>query len=227
MQVAFVFLNFNGEGYAVNPFGGDNKVYTAKAKALATTMATAWVNFVNHLDPNGKKGLGLPGGSTWPKYDTGAGGGVGQNVIWDLAGGALLAVDEQTRPLFAEYVKDVSFSADGRSLFTSGEDSFIRMWDLATGVETARFAGGVAGAPAFAVLAGRGAVAGIDGRGVLRVWSAPWRGPDVFSFACDAMPKEAPAPQEDRSGVCGDDYAPPSPWWTTPGRTAPAPPEAR
>lgn len=89
MQVAFVFLNFNGEGYAVNPFGGDNKVYTAKAKALATTMATAWVNFVNHLDPNGKKGLGLPGGSTWPKYDTGAGGGVGQNVIWDLAGGAI------------------------------------------------------------------------------------------------------------------------------------------
>ncbi|GJN68626.1 hypothetical protein PLIIFM63780_001190 [Purpureocillium lilacinum] len=88
-EVAFVFLNFNGEGYAVNPFGGDNKVYTAKAKALATTMATAWVNFVNHLDPNGKKGLGLPGGSTWPKYDTGAGGGVGQNVIWDLAGGAI------------------------------------------------------------------------------------------------------------------------------------------
>ncbi|UNI14564.1 hypothetical protein JDV02_001181 [Purpureocillium takamizusanense] len=110
-EVAFVFLNFNGDGYAVNPFGGDNKVYTAKAKALATTMATAWVNFFHHLDPNGVTGLALNDASAWPKYDTGAGGGVGQDVVWELEGGAIEIDDWRAAGL--EWMMDHALSVFG------------------------------------------------------------------------------------------------------------------
>ncbi|KYK54974.1 carboxylesterase family protein [Drechmeria coniospora] len=85
-EVAFVFRNWNADGYDVNPFGGDDTEYTAKAKALSTTMATAWINFVNHLDPNGKDGLGLANNDVWPKYDRLTGSGVGNNIVWDVNG---------------------------------------------------------------------------------------------------------------------------------------------
>jgi carboxylesterase type B len=79
-EVAFVFDNIRGDGYAENPFAND----TAGAlTALAKTMSTAWVNFVTGQDPNGPKGLGLPGVEEgWPVYNTSAGGGVGQNIVW-------------------------------------------------------------------------------------------------------------------------------------------------
>ncbi|AEO67420.1 uncharacterized protein THITE_125668 [Thermothielavioides terrestris NRRL 8126] len=64
-EVAFVFDNTRGEGYAQNPFANNTRVLTA----LAKTMSTAW-------------GLGLPGGATWPPYNASAGGGVGQNLVW-------------------------------------------------------------------------------------------------------------------------------------------------
>lgn len=54
--------------------------YIAQAKEVATAMATAWINFVTSLDPNGKNGL--PGGTVWPAYN--ASGDAGQDLIWDL-----------------------------------------------------------------------------------------------------------------------------------------------
>lgn len=146
--------------------------------------------------------------------------------IWNLQGEELLRVDEQTRPLFAEYVKDVGFSKDGRSLFTSGEDNAIRRWDIETGVETARFEGAISGAPALAVLGDLNAVAGLDGQGALRIWEAPDHMASVFELACRRIPLQLPAPDEDETGLCNADYAPPRPWWTTPGRGEPAAPGA-
>ncbi|KAM4061818.1 carboxylesterase family protein [Hirsutella rhossiliensis] len=93
-EVAFVFHNWNGEGYSpANPFGGNDAVYTAKATALSTNMSTAWINFINELDPNGKEDIGLPKNETWPKYDRTAGGGVGRNIVWDLDG-AFVEMDD-------------------------------------------------------------------------------------------------------------------------------------
>lgn len=77
-EVAFVFDNIRGDGYAANPFANNTQVLVA----LAKTMSTAWINFITGQDPNGHKGLGLPGGATWPAYNTTVGGGVGQNIVW-------------------------------------------------------------------------------------------------------------------------------------------------
>lgn len=76
-EVAFVFDNVRGDGYAVNPFANASAAYLA----LAKTMSNAWINFVVGGDPNGG-GLGLPGGATWPVYNTSVGGGVGQNIVF-------------------------------------------------------------------------------------------------------------------------------------------------
>jgi carboxylesterase type B len=75
-----VFLNFGGDGYEVNPFGGDDEEYTAQAKEVSRAMGTAWINFVTSLDPNGKSGL--PNGTIWPGYSSL--GGVGKGLVLDL-----------------------------------------------------------------------------------------------------------------------------------------------
>ena len=76
-------MNFDGNGYAANPFGGDDERYIAKAKAVSTAMGSAWINFVTSLDPNGD-GEELEYGVVWPRYD--ASKDVDQNVVWDLKG---------------------------------------------------------------------------------------------------------------------------------------------
>jgi carboxylesterase type B len=81
-EVAFVFDNINGDGYSVNPFANKSAAYPA----LAKTMSNAWVNFVTTLNPNGAAGLSLPGGATWPVYNTTAGGGVGEEIVWSTDG---------------------------------------------------------------------------------------------------------------------------------------------
>jgi carboxylesterase type B len=85
-EVAFVFDNTRGDGYAKNPFGNDNNTETLTA--LAKTMSTAWVNFVTSQDPNGPEGLGLalPGGGAWPVYNASVGGGVGESLVWTNKG---------------------------------------------------------------------------------------------------------------------------------------------
>jgi carboxylesterase type B len=83
-EVAFVFSNFDGLGYDVNPIGDD-----ADLRAVSKTMSTAWINFIVGLDPNGDKagsGLSLKGDASWPVYDSSLGGGVGQNVVLSKSG---------------------------------------------------------------------------------------------------------------------------------------------
>lgn len=81
-EVAFVFDNTLGTGYATNPFANT----TAAFPALAKTMSTAWVNFVVGLDPNGAQGLGISDVDAWPVYNASEGGGVGKNIVFDVNG---------------------------------------------------------------------------------------------------------------------------------------------
>ncbi|GKT63618.1 carboxylesterase family protein [Colletotrichum tofieldiae] len=87
-EVAFVFNNVNGLGYATNPFGGNDTAYTTKAVALAKTMSSAWINFFVALDPNGAPGLGA-----WPVYDTAGEAGVGSDVVFGIDG-AVVETDD-------------------------------------------------------------------------------------------------------------------------------------
>lgn len=72
----------NGIGYATNPFGGSNAEYVVQAKALSNTMNRAWINFFVSQDPK----LGNTTDAAWPVYDVMAGGGIGQNIVFDLDG---------------------------------------------------------------------------------------------------------------------------------------------
>ncbi|KAJ4250899.1 hypothetical protein NW762_011549 [Fusarium torreyae] len=63
-EVAFVFSNLKGNGYATSPFNGSGS-YPTQAKALSKTMSTAWVNFFTKLNPNGLTDVG---GVAWPTY---------------------------------------------------------------------------------------------------------------------------------------------------------------
>ncbi|KAI1632767.1 Alpha/Beta hydrolase protein [Biscogniauxia mediterranea] len=76
-EVAFVFYNLNGDGYAENPFANEPDSY----KELALTMSTAWINFFTALNPNGDAAS-----PAWPQYDTAVGGGVGQHMVWSANG---------------------------------------------------------------------------------------------------------------------------------------------
>ncbi|KAJ4325893.1 hypothetical protein N0V84_003279 [Fusarium piperis] len=89
-EVAFVFDNLNGDGYATNPFGGTGE-YPAKAKALAGTISSAWINFFTGLDPNGKNGL--PGSPEWPAYAIPSGGSDGEGIVFNLEGSLVEADD--------------------------------------------------------------------------------------------------------------------------------------
>lgn len=80
LQVAFPFLSFAGDGYEVNPFGGDDEEYIAQAKEVALAMATTWINFITGLDPNGPSAL--PNDTIWPEY--GSSDGTGENMVFDL-----------------------------------------------------------------------------------------------------------------------------------------------
>jgi carboxylesterase type B len=80
-EVAFVFYNLEGDGYAENPFA--NK--PDSLKDLAKTINTAWINFFVHHDPNGAGGK-LEDGSAWPVYNATVGGGVGEEIYFGEAG---------------------------------------------------------------------------------------------------------------------------------------------
>ncbi|CAN8098798.1 unnamed protein product [Discula destructiva] len=81
-EVAFVFNNTQGLGYTTNPFANTTDAFHALAKG----MSAAWVNFVTGLDPNGPAGSAIPGLDAWPVYNVTSGGGVGKNVVFDIAG---------------------------------------------------------------------------------------------------------------------------------------------
>jgi carboxylesterase type B len=66
-EVAFVFDNTEGLGYAENPFQGMPQSYLD----LAELMSKMWVSFIATGDPNGH---GLEGKPEWPVYMNGEGG---------------------------------------------------------------------------------------------------------------------------------------------------------
>ncbi|KAG9830566.1 alpha/beta-hydrolase, partial [Aureobasidium melanogenum] len=73
-EVAFVFNNLNGLGYAINPFANKSAAFTD----LSDFMSKSWVTFVHDLTPNGYAGKNssLP---TWPVYSVSA----PQNMVFD------------------------------------------------------------------------------------------------------------------------------------------------
>lgn len=79
-EVAFVFDNTLGTGYATNPFGNVGN-QSAAFVALAKQMSDAWVNFIVNLDPNG---AGITGVDEWPVYNVTEGGGVGKNIHFQV-----------------------------------------------------------------------------------------------------------------------------------------------
>ena len=71
MQVAYVFNDIPGLGYRVKP------LVSERNKAVAKQVASAWINMINNLNPNG------PGLQTeWPIYDARLGGGIGLNLVF-------------------------------------------------------------------------------------------------------------------------------------------------
>ncbi|KXS19474.1 alpha/beta-hydrolase [Gonapodya prolifera JEL478] len=92
-EVAFVFDNLNGDGYAVNPFATKPPSF----KHLAKQMSNAWVNFVVSQDPNGDDGLDLPDDLEWPVYNATTGGGLGHEIVWNV-NGSYVEVDEFRAP---------------------------------------------------------------------------------------------------------------------------------
>ena len=66
-EVAFVFDNTEGLGYAANPFQDKPQSY----RDLAALMSKMWVSFIATGDPNGH---GVQGAPEWPVYMNGAGG---------------------------------------------------------------------------------------------------------------------------------------------------------
>lgn len=74
-EVAFVFNNLNGLGYAVNPFAGEPATYVA----LSDLMSKMWASFIHDGNPNGH---GVSGYEEWPAYDIVSGGGVGDDYFF-------------------------------------------------------------------------------------------------------------------------------------------------
>ncbi|KAH0167663.1 alpha/beta-hydrolase, partial [Aureobasidium melanogenum] len=73
-EVAFVFDNLNGLGYAIDPFANKSSAFTD----LSDFMSKSWVTFVHDLTPNGfaGKNSSLP---AWPVYSVEA----PQNMVFD------------------------------------------------------------------------------------------------------------------------------------------------
>lgn len=71
MKVAYVFNDVPGLGYRKKPLVSDEN------KAVANQVASAWINMISDLNPNGP-GLEID----WPIYDADVGGGVGLNLVF-------------------------------------------------------------------------------------------------------------------------------------------------
>lgn len=77
-EIAWVFDNIDGAGWATNPFNVSDVDREAYIE-VATLMTRMWASFVHHLNPNEH---GLTGYPTWPKYDA-TEQGVGDNFVFD------------------------------------------------------------------------------------------------------------------------------------------------
>jgi carboxylesterase type B len=77
IEVAFVFNNVLGTGYATNEFENMPPAYYR----LSKLMSNMWISFINDGNPNGHGFVGVP---EWPVYDNGyPGGGYGKDFVFD------------------------------------------------------------------------------------------------------------------------------------------------
>jgi hypothetical protein len=72
-----------------NPIFVGDEPYLSQAIAVADEMTSAWINFINFLDPNDDV-IG------WPLYGPVDGEGVGHNLVFDL-GGSYVELDDYRR----------------------------------------------------------------------------------------------------------------------------------
>ncbi|KAK6072615.1 carboxylesterase [Seiridium cupressi] len=77
-EVAWVFNNIDGAGYATNPFNG-SLINRPAYVEVSTLMSRMWASFATDLDPNNH---GLTGYPAWPKYIL-SDEGVGDNFVFD------------------------------------------------------------------------------------------------------------------------------------------------
>ncbi|KAJ9649718.1 hypothetical protein H2201_001863 [Coniosporium apollinis] len=77
-EVAFVFYNLQGVGYALNPFTNKTEEYTE----LAKLMTSSWASFVVDQDPNSFRagGRAFAEVEPWPRYDNGN----PQDFVWSV-----------------------------------------------------------------------------------------------------------------------------------------------
>ncbi|PMD37135.1 alpha/beta-hydrolase [Hyaloscypha variabilis F] len=81
-EVAFVFNNLDGEGYAINPFGNMTADDNEKFVELSNLMSRSWVSFISDLDPNNHRIEAV--NTTWPVYNATEGGGLGINMVFTV-----------------------------------------------------------------------------------------------------------------------------------------------
>ena len=80
-EVAFVFNNTQGQGYATDPFGNLTVEESETFQNLAVQMSRSWVSFITELDPNRN---GIKGVNEWPVYNATLGGGVGSDMVFTV-----------------------------------------------------------------------------------------------------------------------------------------------
>ncbi|KAF3939760.1 Acetylcholinesterase [Dactylella cylindrospora] len=103
-EVAFVFNNKNGHGYAVNPLGGTK---ANEYQELSDFMSKSWIRFIVTGNPNGK---GRPvAGIEWSKYSEGSG---MKQIVFELksAGGLRIETDDYRKDgidMFNEYALQI------------------------------------------------------------------------------------------------------------------------
>lgn len=75
-----------------------------KNKALAKQVSAAWISMISDLDPNGQ-GLEID----WPVYNTSDGGGVGNNLVFNVDRSFVEIDDFRAEALqwFSEHFLDV------------------------------------------------------------------------------------------------------------------------
>lgn len=77
-EVAFVFDNVDGLGYATSPFAGEGQSFVD----LASLMSNSWASFVHDLDPNSfRSGSGYGDAPAWPLYS--ADQAQAQLIVWE------------------------------------------------------------------------------------------------------------------------------------------------
>jgi acetylcholinesterase len=102
-EVAFVFNNLEGLGYATNPFANKSESYAA----LSQLMSNSWASFVHDLDPNGWTGrdAAVP---DWPAYDLEN----PMNMVWDAN--------------VTTYTEPDTFRAEGIKILNDNWNLFLR-----------------------------------------------------------------------------------------------------